>query len=311
MKKLFIYLSIALSISIVSVFVYSCAKEEPVAVDISNTPIPDGMMRIQLNGLESAITTTTLKSGQTVPDDQDTIYVYLSKTIYNSRPDYIIKIAPILDTYVFDVEYSMGGYDVLILTYPLEQTNYIISTDWSLPKHIWRYVEYDVGANVNTSSGPIKLDIELERLSSNVIFKSKNDMPVPDNISSINISLDLVFKQFEPYQWKSYKGQSGHYARLRTQLWPTDDNIFYHHRKTMGMYETFYSGIERRDSGTFYIELRYTDHTYQYINYKDKLVVQSGKTTILEFDFDALNSASSGGTIVWVNNEDNVIVPIN
>lgn len=305
MKKLFIYLSIALSVAIISVFVYSCAKEDPVAVDINDTPIPEGMMRFHLNNINPAITFSTQKSANIVPDDQDTVYISFRKHYGQTTPDFVVKVSPITDNYTLDVPAYSGGYDILICSYPGKL--YETRETFDMPKHLWYFIAEDVGgfyewAPIEDLNIERTIDVEFKRLSSNLIIQAREGTIIPDDIASIYVTFHSVFKNYHPV-WNLHFGL---YAEKYVQIWPNDDivgNIVFEN-KCMGM-----ANIEA--PGSFYMVIRLTDGEYMRYDFHHKLVIDSGKTTKIDVDFNKLRNLKQSGVITWLDEEADIIIPVN
>lgn len=292
MKKLFIYLSIIITVIILGTFVYSCSKEET-AIDI-NSPIPEGMMRIQLHDIKPNVNITTLKSASAVPDDQDTLYVEFRKFFATEVPDYIFKLSPIPDNYTFELPISRSGYDLVVCTYPNKMNG--TKETWDMTKHLWIFEKQDVGSNTND----IKLNVELERLSSNLVVKGRDGTTMPENVKNVEIVFDAVFNNYFPKWHRSF----GLYERKRVTLWPSDTGELLFNDVCMGMKDL--------DSLGTFVLIVCREGTYcDYFTYRHKFILDKGKTTVVDIDLTSLGVENWSKQFIWINEEEEIIIPVN
>jgi hypothetical protein len=265
----------------------------------ADLPIDDDMMTITLNNLKPVVNLSVVNGRvATTPEDQDTLYVGFRYSFRSDKPDFLFKLSPIPESHTFKLPRNRAGYDVFVCTYPNKL--FKVAETWDMPKHIWVWQRHDVGETYSGSLNP-ELDIELKRLSSNLIVKKVDGQQNPNdyNIKSIKLMIDAVFNNYHP-QW----GHSfGLYERKWIQLWPTTNDDFGWKNICMGLKDpydslgTFEFVIEREKDGQY---------PQDWIAYRKQFQVVGGKTTIIEIDLEQIGIEELESVIGWTDEEEEI-----
>lgn len=288
MKK-YLYLIASLALIIVIAVAFSCSKE-----NVNYEPSPEvEMMSITMSSLKPDIDITTLKNGSVVPEDQDTLYVMFRRSSRSETPDYLFKLSPIPYSYTFELPIYRQGYDIFMCTYPDKLMK--LNETWDMPKHLWYFNAHDVRAC--TADNP--LNVELKKLSGNLIIRGKEGTTMPDNVQSVTVWLDAVFNNYHPKYGVSF----GLYERKVVSLWPKDDNNFYFENTCMGM-----NDIE--SLGTFVLIVCREGTYCNYFTYRHQLLIDKNKKTIIDINLNSLGVDDWNDDFIWVHEEDSIVIPV-